>query len=97
MKNFLIFLSVVFLGVMAFVDTKSVLEEIAAITPAQTEMKQDLQNSKCVGIEKRFDSNNINKNEIKNSPLKMPQQNFATPQNTTKEISPRLNPIEKRN
>lgn len=93
MKNIFIFASILVLAILAAVDTKSILEELAAVTPSQIELIQDIPSSKGEGIEKKFD---IKKNNL---PPKLEQkpQNFTTPQNTSKEISPKLNPIEKRN
>lgn len=93
MKNFLIFTAVATLAVLAAIDTKSIMEELAAVTPSQIEMKQDLPSSKGEGIEKKFD----NVQNEKPITIEDNRNNFTTPQNTTKEISPKLNPIEKRN
>lgn len=92
MKNFLIFLSVGILAILAAYDTKTIIDEIAAITPAQVELKEDIKNSAGDGIEKRFD---ITPPEASQKPMQN-NPNFYTPQNTSKEISPKLNPIEKK-
>ena len=93
MKNFLIITSIIVLAVIAAYDTRDILNEIAAITPSQVELKENIQNSTGQGIEKRFD---IKSRELQPQPQQKQPQNFETPQNTSKEISPRLNPIEKR-
>lgn len=93
MKNFFITISIIFLTAIAIADTRSLIRELAAVTPSQIELKEDLPTSKGEGVEKRFDSDKIEQPPQFDEKPKV----FTTPQNTSKEIAPNLNPIEKRN
>ncbi len=66
MKNFLIFLGIIAVAYLAVIDTMDrykELEQIAVTTPAQVEMKPDLNKTNGRGIEEKLD-NNIQRPEI---------------------------------
>lgn len=59
MKNFLILTSVLTVLFVAIIDTKARIEEldnIAATTPSQVEMKSDMNKSKGDGVMQKFES-----------------------------------------
>lgn len=54
MKKFLILTSILGLVILAALDTHSIMEEIAAITPTEVEMKPQLNSSGGEGVEKKI-------------------------------------------
>ena len=81
MKNFFIIFSIMVVGILAFLDAKTRMEEldsVAATTPAQVEMKMDVPKSSGKGIKEKTDlirtyeppQNQNNNPKIQNIPQK---------------------------
>ena len=85
MKNFLILTSVLTVFFLAVIDTKARIEEIdeiSAITPAQVEMKSELNQSKGEGVLEKFDINEPQTTKNAAEPTSIPlqtQKNKLTP------------------
>ena len=98
MKNILIFTAILTLTILAAYDTRSIMKELAAITPTQVEMKTDPNSSKGNGLEKRYgniinNENNQPQTNIKqNYPGNDPNRNPI--QRPRKERTPSLNPTK---
>lgn len=94
MKKFLILTSILGLVILAALDTHSIMEEIAAITPTEVEMKPQLNSSGGEGVEKKFESrstenNNLNMQNGQNNDKNL---NVNPMQHPQKGISPTLTP-----
>lgn len=90
MRNFLIILSIVFVGYLAVNDTIARFEELEKITvnttPSQEEMKSEFIKSKGVGIDKKFQNNlpepqnyELPKNRTENLKKQVQEEDFKQP------------------
>ncbi len=89
MKKYFIIFSIFVVGILAFLDAKTRMDEleaVAATTPSQVEMKRDLQKSTGRGIQERNS----------NPPMEMtyPQSQNNTPksQNIPQKLNPQFKP-----
>lgn len=94
MRNILIFATFFVIAVLAAFDTKSIIDEIAAMTPSQVEIKRDAPKTSGEGIHDRFNLNNPDKKET-SSQFNPQTNNSATRKNPLTEKTPKLNPIQK--
>ena len=85
MKNFFIIFSIMVVGILAFMDAKTRMEEldnVAATTPAQVEMKMDAPKSTGIGIKEKTENsrtfeppqNQNNNPKVQNIPQKLNPQ-----------------------
>ena len=86
MKRYLILFSILVVGMLAIVDAKTrleELEEVAATTPSQVEMKREIPKSSGAGIQENMDNTPSqlafpkspnNNPQVQNSPQKLSPQ-----------------------
>lgn len=88
MKRYLILFSLLVVGMLAFVDAKTrlnELEEVAATTPSQVEMKREIPQSTGAGIQNKMD-NTPSQLAFPKSPNNNPQV-----QNIPQKLNPQFN------
>lgn len=94
MKRYLVIFSITVVGMLAFLDAKTrldELEEVAATTPSQVEMKREIPQSTGSGILQKMDDTP--------SQLAFPQskQNNPEVQNIPQKLNPHFRELQKQN